>query len=207
MAIKSQSGATFSGRWSDAIMTAASSIEEEYPEINSVQGFLNILAEKFNSSNADLQKIIEERDSAVKELHDLKTQIAEDSAKEEAVTNEELDNLKAQLLALSLEKQNLVTEKESLTSLVSSLESKIAPSDVVVHLNERMKILLDTTVERLNARYNSTTITASELLQKMFLRYTVEQCIEWFYPFVLSEGDIARITGISIKQWEAFINK
>ncbi len=89
------------------------------------------------------------------------------------------------------------------------LEEKLArhsetPSDgVVVNPSPIEKALLEATVAKLSERYKKE-ITAEEILRKIFLRYTVEQYCEWFYPFVMKDRDIEKITGKTIAELKRF---
>ena len=204
--MKHDSRKTYSGRFTDSVRAKFNEVSEQFPDYTDSQIVESICneCEAAGTGNDELQKIMEERDSLILQVNELTSQLEEmksniDSA---ASVQDEVESLKNQLSVLSQEKESILTEKEALSTKIAN----IGENDVLVSMNDRLKLLLDTTVERLNKKYNVDTITAGDLLKKMFIRYTVEQCIEWFYPFVLSDSDIVQITGVSMKQWENYIN-
>ncbi len=88
---------------------------------------------------------------------------------------------------------------------LQALQINDSSDDVKINMPENIRALLMETTKRLSEKYNKE-ISYSEVLVKMFLRYTVEQYTLWFYPFVLSNKDIADITGITVGDWMTFIN-
>lgn len=68
------------------------------------------------------------------------------------------------------------------------VERPLQPGQLLITLPEPHRTLLDETCRRLGA-------TAQDVLLDMFVRYTVEQCSQWFYPFVIKGDDFRRLTG------------
>ncbi|NCC99480.1 MAG: hypothetical protein EOL95_07250 [Bacteroidia bacterium] len=98
----------------------------------------------------------------------------------------------------------LKSENELLKNNNTEIASRISDTDIVIRTNAVVRNLMDETVKRLQERYPEAKIDAADLLQKMFLRYTVERFTSWFYPFVLKDKDIEEITGKSIKEIKQF---
>ncbi len=97
------------------------------------------------------------------------------------------------------------TENEHLSKSLEEISGKLLPNDVICRLSAQEHALLDTTLQRLSEKHGIE-ITGSDLLRKIFLRYTIERYTEWFYKFVISDRDIEQITGISVSDWKAFLN-
>ena len=74
-----------------------------------------------------------------------------------------------------------------------------------MHIPAQIHNMMRVTVERLNDEYK-TNDTIADLLQKMFLRYTVERLTQWFYPWVLRDRDIEELSGVTVSGWKQFLN-
>ncbi len=60
---------------------------------------------------------------------------------------------------------------------------------ITIDLQPFTRKLMDLTVARLSERYKRE-VTPEQILVDMFLRYTVSQNTEWFYPFVIKDREI-----------------
>lgn len=112
--------------------------------------------------------------------------------------NELLDvcaDYKRKFLAICAENRDLSMENERLKIGKSELE-KWKTADLWDIVKQRMApftaALLETTAARLSERENHE-IEPMQILTNMFLRYTIEQWSQWFYPFVLSDREIVAI--------------
>lgn len=66
--------------------------------------------------------------------------------------------------------------------------------------------LLQETAKRLST--DNVTVTIKDILLDMFLRYTVEQWAEWFYPFAINgDDDFRKITGYTQKELKQWLKK
>ena len=85
------------------------------------------------------------------------------------------------------------------------VERQLEADEHVMHIPAQIYNMMRVTVERLNNKYQ-TNDTIADLLQKMFLRYTVERLTQWFYPWVLRDKDIEELTGVTVSGWKQFLN-
>jgi hypothetical protein len=77
------------------------------------------------------------------------------------------------------------------------VERVLAENEILFSIPEPHLSLLKATAERQNT-------TCKDILLDMFIRYTVEQYNQWFYPFVIKGTDFLTITGYShdiLKKW------
>lgn len=149
---------------------------------------LKSIADLFNCDNLD--NVV----GVVSEATDRYKQLFSDLEK----TNEQYNELQNQLATAK-------TENEHLSKSLEEISEKLLPNDVICRLSAQEHALLDTTLQRLSEKHGIE-ITGSDLLRKIFLRYTIERYTEWFYKFVISDRDIEQITGISVSDWKAFLN-
>ncbi len=90
--------------------------------------------------------------------------------------------------------------------LRSEAPAATAADSLTIRMNPHVQSLLRETASRLSARYG-TEITPDDILTKIFLRYTVERLTLWFYPFVLTDRDIAELTGRTPSEWREFLSE
>ncbi|MDR1585603.1 MAG: hypothetical protein LBS07_05460 [Prevotellaceae bacterium] len=77
------------------------------------------------------------------------------------------------------------------------VERPLAENEILFSIPEPHLALLRATSNRLNAPMR-------DILLDMFLRYTVEQWSQWFYPFVIKGDDfkeLTRYTQTQLKEW------
>ena len=103
---------------------------------------------------------------------------------------------------LNDENRRFGTENGLLKTQIS--EKALAENQLLLTLPDAVLKMLQLTAERLTEKYQ-VEITPQDVLMKIFVRYTVERYTNWFYNFVLSDGDIEACSGKSIAEWKAFI--
>lgn len=81
-----------------------------------------------------------------------------------------------------------------------------APGQIAFTIPELHLQLLTETARLLSEKYG-TTVTMKDILLDMFIRYTVEQYAEWFYPFVINGDQFTAITGKTQKQLQNLLPK
>jgi hypothetical protein len=81
-----------------------------------------------------------------------------------------------------------------------------APGQIAFTIPELHLQLLTETARLLSEKY-ATTVTMKDILLDMFIRYTVEQYAEWFYPFVINGDQFTAITGKTQKQLQNLLPK
>ncbi len=121
--------------------------------------------------------------------------------KQAAIADEQTINL------LNKEERNTarIAELEEQLSACQSQNQTLAADEHVMHIPAQIYNMMRVTVERLNDEYK-TNDTIADLLQKMFLRYTVERLTQWFYPWVLRDRDIEELSGVTVSGWKQFLN-
>lgn len=83
------------------------------------------------------------------------------------------------------------------------VQRPLAENEILFTIPEPHLSLLNATKERLG-------VSVRDILLDMFLRYTVEQYNQWFYPFVINGSDFENITGKSqktLKLWLKALDK
>lgn len=112
---------------------------------------------------------------------------------ENGLLHTEIDRLKASESEL---KATLQAAENNLKTTENELQAtlKAAENDNCLHIvfQPFARKLLDLTVERLAERYGRQ-VSAEQVLIDMFLRYTVFQYTQWFYPFVIKNKEIVEI--------------
>lgn len=119
----------------------------------------------------------------------------------------QMDELKRESLCKDDQVNDIKTVNSELSEKYNLLQQQLSDDTVLkIHTNKVVRALMDETVTRLRERYKKPDIDLADLLQKMFLRYTIEKYTLWFFPFVLSDTDIENITGKKIKEIKQFFN-
>lgn len=113
--------------------------------------------------------------------------------------------LEEQLSAYQAQIQTLENREPEVREVEVEVERPLAADEHVMHIPAQIYNMMRVTVERLNDEYK-TNDTIAELLQKMFLRYTVERLTQWFYPWVLRDRDIEELSGVTVSGWKQFLN-
>ena len=113
--------------------------------------------------------------------------------------------LEEQLSAYQAQIQTLENREPEVREVSVEVERQLAADEHVMHIPAQIHNMMRVTVERLNDEYK-TNDTIADLLQKMFLRYTVERLTQWFYPWVLRDRDIEELSGVTVSGWKQFLN-
>lgn len=113
--------------------------------------------------------------------------------------------LEEQLSAYQAQIQTLENREPEVREVEVEVERPLAADEHVMHIPAQIYNMMRVTVERLNDEYK-TNDTIADLLQKMFLRYTVERLTQWFYPWVLRDRDIEELSGVTVSGWKQFLN-
>ena len=113
--------------------------------------------------------------------------------------------LEEQLSAYQAQIQALESRQPEVREVEVEVERQLQADEHILRIPALIYNLMQLTITRLNQRYN-TNDTISDLLSKMFLRYTVERFTQWFYPWVLTDSDIEQQTGVTARDWKQFIN-
>ena len=85
------------------------------------------------------------------------------------------------------------------------VQRPLAEDEILFSIPQPHLALLKETVVRLSS--DTKQVTMKDVLLDMFVRYTVEQNAEWFYPFVIKQPDFESITGYTQKQLQQWLNK
>lgn len=83
------------------------------------------------------------------------------------------------------------------TTVEKEVQRPLAENEILFSIPEPHLALLKATAEKLNT-------TCKDILLDMFIRYTIEQRAQWFYPFVIKANDFTVLTGHShetLKKW------
>ena len=113
--------------------------------------------------------------------------------------------LEEQLSVYQAQIQTLENREPEVREVEVEVERPLAADEHVMHIPAQIYNMMRVTVERLNDEYK-TNDTIADLLQKMFLRYTVERLTQWFYPWVLRDRDIEELSGVTVSGWKQFLN-
>lgn len=100
--------------------------------------------------------------------------------------------LKQRISELETANAELSTANEQAGTDMADMEKRLAAAgDTIAGLQLKPfpARLLELTAQKLSERYKRT-ITPTEILSDMFLKYTIQQYNVWFYPFVLSDKEI-----------------
>ena len=120
-------------------------------------------------------------------------------------TTARIAELEEQLSAYQAQIQALESRQPEVREVAVEVERQLQADEHILRIPALIYNLMQLTITRLNQRYN-TNDTISDLLSKMFLRYTVERFTQWFYPWVLTDSDIEQQTGVTARDWKQFIN-
>lgn len=104
--------------------------------------------------------------------------------------------------ALSAAFGSEITEINDAITLIHSMKAQIQdsrpidPDEIILNMPDYAVKLLNETARRLSERFGRE-ITPEMILSDIFIRYTVEQFSEWFYPFVIAPAEMEQVCGIS----------
>ena len=180
-------------------------------EVTTVGQFVELLIERYlNPKKVEVisPDLIDANEKLAAEKEDLTNKLLT-LREENDLLITQMDELKRESLCKDDQVNDIKTVNSELSEKYNLLQQQLSDDTVLkIHTNKVVRALMDETVTRLRERYKKPDIDLADLLQKMFLRYTIEKYTLWFFPFVLSDTDIENITGKKIKEIKQFfINK
>lgn len=180
-------------------------------EVTTVGQFVELLIERYlNPKKVEVisPDLIDANEKLAAEKEDLTNKLLT-LREENDLLITQMDELKRESLCKDDQVNDIKTVNSELSEKYNLLQQQLSDDTVLkIHTNKVVRALMDETVTRLRERYKKPDIDLADLLQKMFLRYTIEKYTLWFFPFVLSDTDIENITGKKIKDIKQFfINK
>lgn len=184
-----------------------SRLKKHFPENTGSEANIIALLDALESEQADSEELKQLR--AIKSEHSrfaaelTELQHAAQLQGERAKTN--IAELEEQLSAYQAQIQALESRQPEVREVAVEVERQLQADEHILRIPALIYNLMQLTITRLNQRYN-TNDTISDLLSKMFLRYTVERFTQWFYPWVLTDSDIEQQTGVTARDWKQFIN-
>ena len=103
-----------------------------------------------------------------------------------------------------LENEEIIAEiqrtQQRAMSVPTEVQRPLAENEILFSIPEPHLSLLKVTAERLNT-------TIKDILLDMFVKYTIEQRAQWFYPFVIKSTEFETITGHSHQTLEQWLKK
>lgn len=207
---------TFSIRLSDEYINIFNKLHEQANEANPISksAFFEKVLDFFANPKVKEVEVIRDSDETTAlvatqaayikqieaELAELKGTLEQSNSKHDEIAQS----------ADSLQQENASLQKE-ITVLHERLQAEVdrTVTDLMKEFPAQLLIL---TAERLSAKYKRA-INPIDILQDMFLRYTIERWNKWFYDWVLTDDEIVKeaqkinsaIT--SIKQLKNFVIK
>ena len=195
--------------------TATFSMSEEtydrltthFPEKTGSEANIIALLDALESEQADSEELKQLR--AIKSDHSRlaaeHTELQHAAQLQHERTTARIAELEEQLSAYQAQIQTLENREPEVREVSVEVERPLAADEHVMHISAQIYNMMRVTVERLNDEYK-TNDTIADLLQKMFLRYTVERLTQWFYPWVLRDRDIEELSGVTVSGWKQFLN-
>lgn len=178
-------------------------------EVTTVGQFVELLIERYlNPKKVEVisPDLIDANEKLAAEKEDLTNKLLT-LREENDLLITQMDELKRESLCKDDQVNDIKTVNSELSEKYNLLQQQLSDDTVLkIHTNKVVRALMDETVTRLRERYKKPDIDLADLLQKMFLRYTIEKYTLWFFPFVLSDTDIENITGKKIKEIKQFFN-
>jgi hypothetical protein len=117
-----------------------------------------------------------------------------------------LNDLSALFAQETLSIESIIAEIQATQQRALSVPAEVevqrplAENEVLFSIPEPHLSLLKVTAERLNT-------TIKDILLDMFVKYTVEQQAQWFYPFVIKNEDFEKLTGYSHQRLKLWLKK
>ncbi|MBR2618577.1 MAG: hypothetical protein IKC81_04660 [Paludibacteraceae bacterium] len=200
---------TFSIRLSDEYINIFNKLHEQANEANPISksAFFEKVLDFFANPKVKEVEVIRDSDETTalvatqaEYIQKLETELEQSNSKRNEQTQ----------FADSLQQENASLQTE-ITVLHERLQAEVdrTVTDLMKEFPAQLLIL---TAERLSAKYKRA-IKPIDILQDMFLRYTIERWNKWFYDWVLTDDEIVKeaqkinpaIT--SIKQLKNFVIK
>ena len=182
-------------------------LKTHFPENTGSEANIIALLDALESEHADNEELKALR--AIKSDHSRlaaeHTELQHAAQLQHERDNARIAELEEQLLAYEAQIDNLEKRAPEVREVAVEVERQLQADEHILHIPAQIYNLMQLTITRLNQKYN-TNDTISDLLSKMFLRYTVERLTQWFYPWVLTDNDIEQQTGVTTRGWKQFIN-
>ena len=182
-------------------------LKAHFPENTGSEANIIALLDALESEHADSEELKALR--AIKSDHSRlaaeHTELQQAAQLQHERTTARIAELEEQLSAYQAQIQTLENREPEVREVSVEVERPLAADEHVMHIPAQIYNMMRVTVERLNDEYK-TNDTIADLLQKMFLRYTVERLTQWFYPWVLRDRDIEELSGVTVSGWKQFLN-
>ena len=182
-------------------------LKAHFPENTGSEANIIALLDALESEHADSEELKALR--AIKSDHSRlaaeHTELQQAAQLQHERTAARIAELEEQLSAYQAQIQTLENREPEVREVSVEVERPLAADEHVMHIPAQIYNMMRVTVERLNDEYK-TNDTIADLLQKMFLRYTVERLTQWFYPWVLRDRDIEELSGVTVSGWKQFLN-
>ena len=182
-------------------------LKAHFPENTGSEANIIALLDALESEHADSEELKALR--AIKSDHSRlaaeHTELQQAAQLQHERTAARIAELEEQLSAYQAQIQTLENREPEVREVSVEVERPLAADEHVMHIPAQIYNMMRVTVERLNDEYK-TNDTIADLLQKMFLRYTVERLTQWFYPWVLRDRDIEELSGVTTSGWKQFLN-
>jgi len=81
---------------------------------------------------------------------------------------------------------------------------KIRENQIIITLHTPAKEILEESCKRLSTLFNRE-VTPADLLLDVFVRYSIEQYNEWFFPFVIKPYEMKQLTGYTAEELKAWL--
>ena len=182
-------------------------LKTHFPENTGSETNIIALLDALESEHADSEelkalRVIKSDHSRLAAEH---TELQQAAQLQHERTTARIAELEEQLSAYQAQIQTLENREPEVREVSVEVERPLAADEHVMHIPAQIYNMMRVTVERLNDEYK-TNDTIADLLQKMFLRYTVERLTQWFYPWVLRDRDIEELSGVTVSGWKQFLN-
>lgn len=182
-------------------------LKAHFPENTGSEANIIALLDALESEHTDSEELKALR--AIKSDHSRlaaeHTELQQAAQLQHERTTARIAELEEQLSAYQAQIQALESRQPEVREVAVEVERQLQADEHILRIPALIYNLMQLTITRLNQRYN-TNDTISDLLSKMFLRYTVERFTQWFYPWVLTDSDIEQQTGVTARDWKQFIN-
>ncbi|MBR5189147.1 MAG: hypothetical protein IKW17_02690 [Paludibacteraceae bacterium] len=182
-------------------------LTQHFPKLTGSEVNIIAMLDALESEQADSEELKQLR--AIKSDHSRlaaeHTELQQAAQLQHERTTARIAELEEQLSAYQAQIQALESRQPEVREVEVEVERQLQADEHILRIPALIYNLMQLTITRLNQRYN-TNDTISDLLSKMFLRYTVERFTQWFYPWVLTDSDIEQQTGVTARDWKQFIN-
>ena len=160
-------------------------LKTHFPENTGSEANIITLLDALESEYADNEELKALR--AIKSDHSRlaaeHTELQQAAQLQHERTAARIAELEEQLSAYQAQIQALESRQPEVREVAVEVERQLQADEHILRIPALIYNLMQLTITRLNQRYN-TNDTISDLLSKMFLRYTVERFTQWFYPWV-----------------------